>query len=242
VSHTESSQISHRVWFFRKTQATLRSHEEARERAEANSNQAHSPAPQAAASGSPAFDSSSKQILCPIRWANRYQVPRPTTFSGNQPCFRQWKLVVFQHAWRAAFDPSLRYLVAHKPFWHGYRVSLTVYHMDRWSNGDSFVVNDLGHPPNSAVCRREFLQNDPRSFVQIGLHNGYWTTRLQSFVWMMLRSAEFELGRLRPDDCSEIPADGLTEMLNSGRWTDRNKAGLLLMVLTGARLPRYSSG
>ena len=36
---------------------------------------------------------------------------------------------------------------------------------------------------------------------------------------------------------SEIPADNFIAMLNSGLWTDRNKAGQLLMVQTGSRNP-----
>lgn len=37
---------------------------------------------------------------------------------------------------------------------------------------------------------------------------------------------------------SEIPADRFIEMLNSGAWLDRNKAGMLLMALTRSRDPR----
>jgi len=40
----------------------------------------------------------------------------------------------------------------------------------------------------------------------------YWTTRLQPLVWMMLRSAEFEVGRLRPDD----------SVGDTCRWLHRN--------------------
>jgi uncharacterized membrane protein len=42
------------------------------------------------------------------------------------------------------------------------------------------------------------------------------------------------LAQSNPTTATQIPADGFIEMLNSGRWTDRNKAGLLLMALTGA--------
>ena len=70
--------------------------------------------------------------------------------------------------------------VAHKPFWHDYGTSLTGYNMKHWSDGDDFVVNDVGHPMEGAVFGRMFLQNDPKSFVQIGRHNGYWKSRLWS--------------------------------------------------------------
>jgi len=154
-----------------------------------------SPQEESSSATSPS-DSSSKQNLVPS------STPQPTFTPVSNGV--QWKpaiiqtlsVTVFQHAWRAATDPSLRYLVAHKPFWHDYGVSLTDYHMDHWSDGDSFVVNDVGHPLEGAVFGRALLQNYPRSFVQIGLHNGYWTTRLQSLAWMTLWSTQFEIGPL----------------------------------------------
>jgi len=141
-------------------------------------------------------ESSSKQNLLPAASSNSLLKPSSNKLQWKPALIQTLELTVFQHAWRAAFDPSLRYLVAHKPFWHDYGVSLTDYHMDHWSDGDSFIVNDIGHPLNGAVYGRVFLQNYPRSFVQIGLHNGYWTTRLQSFLWMMVWSAQFEVGPL----------------------------------------------
>jgi len=110
------------------------------------------------------------------------------------------EFTVFQHAWRAAWDPGLRYLIAHKPFWHDYGVSLTDYNMNHWSDGDNFLVNDVGHPLEGAVYGRLFLQNDPKSFVQIGRHNGYWKTRLQSLAWMTFWSTQFEVGPLSETD------------------------------------------
>jgi hypothetical protein len=110
------------------------------------------------------------------------------------------ELTVFQHAWRAAWDPGLRYQIAHKPFWHDYGVSLTDYHMDHWSDGDSFLVNDIGHPLEGAAFGRVYLQNDPKSFVQIGRDNAYWTSRLQSLAWMFLWSTQFEVGPLSETD------------------------------------------
>ena len=154
-------------------------------------------APQQESPSSPsAPDSSSKQNLVPSSLSQPEFAPPSTKLQWKPAIIQTVSLIVFQHAWRAATDPSLRYLVAHKPLWHDYGVSLTDYHMDYWSDGDSFVVNDVGHPLNGGVYSRIFLQNYPRSFVQIGLHNGYWTTRLQSFVWAMLWSAQFEVGPL----------------------------------------------
>ena len=141
-------------------------------------------------------ESSSRQNFLPepVQAAG---IPAPSTKIQWKPMLVQTlEFTVFQHAWRAAWDPGLRYLIAHKPFWHDYSVSLTDYHMENWSDGDSFLVNDIGHPMEGAVYGRLFLQNDPRSFAQIGLHNGYWKSRLQALPWMFAWSTEFEVGPL----------------------------------------------
>lgn len=43
------------------------------------------------------------------------------------------------------------------------------------------------------------------------------------------------LASANPQTAYEVPADSFIEMLNSSRWTDRNKAGLLLMALSNSR-------
>jgi hypothetical protein len=44
-----------------------------------------------------------------------------------------------------------------------------------------------------------------------------------------------------PATASQIPAADFIQMLNSGNWKDRNKAGFLLSVLTISREPRLLS-
>ncbi len=46
------------------------------------------------------------------------------------------------------------------------------------------------------------------------------------------------LASANPNVASEIPTSGFIEMLNSGIWTDRNKAGQLLAALTARRNPK----
>jgi hypothetical protein len=106
------------------------------------------------------------------------------------------EMLVFEHAWRAAFDPGMRYLIAHKPFWHDYGASMTDYHMENWSDGDNFLVNDIGHPMEGAAYGRVFLQNNPASFVEIGSSKRYWSSRLKSLAWMAAWSTQFEIGPL----------------------------------------------
>jgi len=49
-------------------------------------------------------------------------------------------------------------------------------------------------------------------------------------LWVLAESS--------PKIASEIPANRFIEMLNSGVWQDRNKAGLLLLALTRSRPPQ----
>ncbi len=146
--------------------------------------------------GSSPEDSSSKASILPDANPQLVTTPPVEKIQWKPMLIQSLEFTVFQHAWRAAFDPGLRYLISHKPFWHDYGVSLTDYHMNHWSDGDDFIVNDVGHPLEGGVYGRLFLQNDPKSFVEIGRHNGYWTSRLQSLAWMTLWSTQFEVGPL----------------------------------------------
>jgi hypothetical protein len=154
----------------------------------------------AAGLSSAAEESSSKANILPDASPQLVTAPPAEKIQWKPMLLQSLEFTVFNHAWRAAWDPGLRYLIAHKPFWHDYGVSLTDYHMDHWSDGDDFVVNDVGHPLEGAVFGRLFLQNDPKSFVEIGRNNAYWKTRLQSLAWMTLWSTQFEIGPLSETD------------------------------------------
>jgi hypothetical protein len=140
--------------------------------------------------------SSSQQNLVPSFTPTFATKPASDKVQWKPALFQAMELTVFNHAWRAAFDPGMRYLIAHKPLWHDYGVSLTDYHMENWSDGDNFLVNDVGHPLEGGAYGRIFLQNYPKSFVQIGMHNGYWSTRLKALAWMTAWSTQFEIGPL----------------------------------------------
>jgi hypothetical protein len=156
-------------------------------------------------------------------------------FQLKQALVQSVNVTLFQHAWRFAWDPSMRYLLIHKPFFHDWSASYTDYHMNRWSDGDNFLVNDVGHPLEGAAFGRVFLQNDPKSNVQIAMHNGYWKSRFQSMGWMFIWSTQFEIGPLSETDfgnqggfnyvngcgtdlsCRNTPDAKLT---NNTGWTD----------------------
>jgi hypothetical protein len=64
---------------------------------------------------------------------------------------------LFYHVWRISSDPGLRWSLAHRPFFHDWFASYKGYNMHRWGDGDSFVINEVGHPLEGAVFARTFL-------------------------------------------------------------------------------------
>ncbi len=119
-----------------------------------------------------------------------------TKFNMKGALVQSFGITMFFEAWRVAFDPSLRYDLAHKPFYHDWFASYGGYNMGRWGDGDDFVVNDVGHPLEGAVFARTFLINSPNSWVTIGKNRRYWISRLKALGWATLWSTQSEIGPL----------------------------------------------
>jgi len=150
----------------------------------------------------------------------------PQKFQWKPALLQTFESSLFFHVWRAAFDPGLRYELAHKPFFHDWFASYGGYNMHRWSDGDSFVVNDVGHPLEGAVFGRIYLQNDPLSFVAIGRNPRYWKSRMKSLAWMAAWSTQFEIGPL-----SE------TSFGNQGGFTYLPGCGIYRICLNNPKYP-----
>ena len=83
----------------------------------------------------------------------------------------------------------------HKPFWHDYWASTDNFHMSRWGDGDSFLVNYIGHPMEGAVAGDIFLNNDPKGrSARFGKSSTYWYSRLKAMAWATVFEAYFEVG------------------------------------------------
>jgi hypothetical protein len=105
------------------------------------------------------------------------------------------EFLLFEHAFRLADDPYLRYLLFHKPFWHGWLVSAGQFDMSRWGDGDDFLVNYIGHPMQGGVTGDIYIQNDPRSRgLKFGRSREYWQSRMRAMFWSAVYSAYFEIG------------------------------------------------
>lgn len=121
--------------------------------------------------------------------------PTSQKFHWSAALWQSFGFLVFEHAFRLANDEYARYLLFHKPFWHDYAASANHFHMSRWGDGDSFLVNYIGHPMEGAVAGDIFLNNDPRGrAARFGKSSTYWYSRLKAMAWATVFSAYFEIG------------------------------------------------
>jgi hypothetical protein len=68
------------------------------------------------------------------------------------PALQQsFNFLLIEHGFRIATDPFLRCLLWHKPFWHDWAASNQHFYFNQWGDGDDFIVNYVGHPPEGAV-------------------------------------------------------------------------------------------
>ena len=140
---------------------------------------------------------------------------------------QSFEFTMFNHVWRAAWDPSLRYQLAHKPFFHDWFTSYGGYNLHRWGDGDDFVVNYVGHPLQGAVTSRIYLQNDPRSFVKISKSHNYWVPLGWSTLWSALWQVQWKVGPF-----SE------TSFGNAGGWEYVPGCGTDLACLNNPKYPK----
>lgn len=139
--------------------------------------------------------SSSQESLVPaVILVAKRPVPQSGKFNLKAAFWQSFAENFFYHAWRVSTDPGMRWNLAHKPFFHDWFASYKGYDMQRWGDGDDFIVNAVGHPLEGAVFARTFLQNSPRSQVAIGKNSRYWTSRLKAMAWAAAWSAQLEVG------------------------------------------------
>ena len=173
-------------------------------------------------------ESSSRTMALPstAEMATR-TTPPPAKFDLKSAFWQSFGVTFFFQAWRVAFDPGMRWDIAHKPFFHDWFASYPGYDMKRWGDGDDFVVNDVGHPLEGAAFARVYLQNDPKSNVIIGKHRAYWMSRLKALGWAAAWSTETEIGPL-----SE------TNFGNQGGFTYVPDCGTYLICLNNPKYPK----
>jgi len=133
----------------------------------------------------------------PVTDANAVLLAQPPRerFHLRTALLQSLGFLVLEHAFRAANDPYLRYLLVHKPFWHDYLASANDFRMNRWGDGDDFLVNYIGHPLQGSVSGNIFIQNDPEGrSAKFGKSGRYWRSRMKAMAWAAAYSAYFEIG------------------------------------------------
>ena len=156
----------------------------------------------------------------------------------------------------ATADAADRHLLLNKPFWLDYRASLGQYNMRRWNDGDTFVVNYVGHPVQGAVSGYIQIQNDPRGRdLRFSSEPAYWHSRVRAFLWSTAYSTEFEIGPISeasifnqggytyPLGCKSHDAacEKTAKYTNNTGWVDFivTPVGGTLMVVAGDAIDRY---
>ncbi len=110
---------------------------------------------------------------------------------GESPYRYHWRGLIWQtvefnlaeNSWRIPSDYIMRDLLAHKPFWHDWLASNRQWNMGRWSDGDNFLVDDVGHPMQGAVSAFLEIQNSPSDARLEWGDPGYARSRFKGFLW-----------------------------------------------------------
>lgn len=102
------------------------------------------------------------------------------------------QFLVVMHAFRLATEEFTRQELG-GPFWSDYFDSVRGY--GGWSDGDTFIVNYVGHQLEGSVAGFIYVQNDDRSrALQFGKSGEYWKSRLKATAWAAAFSLQFEFG------------------------------------------------
>ncbi|MGC2163212.1 MAG: hypothetical protein WA634_14970 [Silvibacterium sp.] len=172
-----------------------------------------------------------------------------------------WQSLAFisiEDGFRLATDPYVRHLVAGNPYWHDYGISMLHWNMNRWSDGDDFLVDDIGHPMQGAVSSFIEIQNSPRArMLQISNTKAYWKSRFVAMLWATVYSTQQKIGPLGeaaignaggytypfncPEPCTNHP--DVKYGTNTG-WTDfiMTPAGGTVWVIGEDAIDRFISG
>ncbi len=143
----------------------------------------------------------------PLQWASPTQdrAPQPqrvSTSESDSVNKYQWRGLIWQsvefnlieNGFRVAADSVMRDTLAHRPYWHDYIASIHQFNMGRWNDGDTFIVNYIGHSIHGAVSAYIEMQNSPTdSRIEWG-DPGYLRSRFKGFLWATAFSTHSEIG------------------------------------------------
>jgi hypothetical protein len=137
----------------------------------------------------------------PPRWWTLLSVERQAALPTKSAGPYLWRGLIWQTAefnviengFRVSADNVMRDTLAHRPFWHNYAASMGQLNMRRWNDGDTFIVNYIGHALHGSVAAMIEIQNSPTDRRLEWGDPGYAKSRFKGFLWATVFSTHSEL-------------------------------------------------
>lgn len=165
--------------------------------------------------------------------------------------------IAAEDTYRLSTDYFMRHLIAEGPYWANYGRSMQHWDMNRWSDGDDFLVDDIGHPMQGAVSAFIEIQNSPKArMLQFSDTPEYWKSRTIALLWATAYSTQQKIGPL--GEAALGDAGGYTYALhcpatctrpgaqytNNTGWTDfiMTPAGGTVWMIGEDLIDRYFTG
>jgi hypothetical protein len=160
--------------------------------------------------------------------------PKRERFQWGPALWQSLEMMMLEHTFRIMTDANARYMLFRRPFWHNYFASASHFIMNRWGDGDDFLVNYIGHPLQGSVTGDIFIQNDPEGrAAKFGKSAAYWRSRLKGMAWAAVYSAYFEIGPVLSEaaigneggysyypGCARLPCRIHKPLTNNTGWVD----------------------
>ena len=158
--------------------------------------------------------------------------PAKSTFKGA--FVDSLHLLMIEHSMRIAFQEKTRRELGGN-FWVDYMKSVK---MPRtWDDGDSWVVNYVGHPMHGAAAGFIWLDHvDGAHDTDLGFSGHYWASRGIATAWAAAYSYQFEFGPL-----SEASIGNVGLRAETTGWVDHvvTPAGAFGLLVAEDALDRY---
>lgn len=140
---------------------------------------------------------------------------RRTTFDWTGASKQSLFFLTIQHSARMTQRKTRRYLGGR--FFDGWGNSIASVG-DGWSDGDMFIVANIGHPMQGAMTAYIQVQNDPNGVgLEFENSRAYWHSRMKAMGWSFLYSTQFEIGPISEASIGHVGkkhgTNGLTDLI-----------------------------
>lgn len=116
------------------------------------------------------------------------------------------------------------------PFFRDWFTAVSNQRFSRWTDGDPFIVDYVGHPMMGATYARTFIQNDPKgASLEIGKSKAYWKSRAKGLAWAALWSTQWEIGPMSESSLGNL---GNFNYASNATGASTNGTGLTDFVTT----------